>query len=89
MNLVSKVTKKRTSSYSWWVTRERKLKKKATVENCKAGFCVVNHNINVNWVQCDLCEEWFNCICEALTHTFKKLVVEITYVQIVVGLRID
>ena len=48
-------------------SRKSKSKRK-DVEKCHHPFCCITiHDQNVEWVQCDLCDNWLHTMCDGLT----------------------
>ena len=49
-------------------TRRKSKKSKEKVKKCRSPNCfVTKHDINVQWVACDTCDEWYHTMCETLT----------------------
>ena len=38
------------------------------MEKCQSVFCfVTGHDVNIEWVQCNECDQWYHTMCKALT----------------------
>ena len=48
--------------------KRRKSKNNKGVQRCSARCCFVSfHDVNINWIQCDKCDQEFHLMCEVLT----------------------
>ena len=47
--------------------RVKSKKRKAAIEKYHSYCFVTKHDIDIQWVQCDQCNNWYHTMCEALT----------------------
>ena len=61
------ISKKMTSLLDLEIKDENQKNNKG-VQRCSARCCFVSfHDVNINWIQCDKCDQEFHLMCEVLT----------------------